>query len=244
MFLIFLSLFLESHSSAISNRRSSLEGPLTEISSNGLFGGYGYVVPVISAITNSPSNNYLPPATLEPPFFGPQSDDDTIVIPVKPPNISSDPPKTYLPPVTLEPPFFGPQNDEDTVVIPAFPNKATTSPKFRILSMSCLKDTFFRVNFLSNYPPVIEDPVLGSSNMPSCFRQLNPRSFEFDCFGLERMKICGVKFCNNGKMCLVIRLPVISGLRLAQDTNLVLECKPLDRIGAKTKQLKYGVQAM
>lgn len=51
---------------------------------------------------------------------------------------------------------------------------------------------------------------------------------------------CGVKDCGNN-LCLRVRFPLISGLKSGSDNFLTLQCKPQNRVVAKSHSFKMGV---
>lgn len=200
------------------------------------FGGYQYPIPAF------------------PPVFLDETTQTPIYIPpdIPPINISNDYPdysNTYLPPVTLQPPLFDtPTNgDDDTVVIPLPPTNSYLPPasehnlksQLRVLNMSCLNHRYFRASLQMSsrsFAPVIES---GSGDCVSVSGDV----FRLDFTG-RRMKQCGVRDCGDGNMCVQVRVPVIRGLRLADDMNLVLQCRPQERVVSNTKHLKFNAQGV
>lgn len=211
------------------------------------FSGYQYPIPAFPPV-------FLDETTQNPVYLPPPSD-------IPQGNISNDYPdysNPYLPPVTLEPPLFDPPvDDEDTIVIPLPPTNSYLPPdpnvknqhlapsdhsarnQLRVVNMSCLNQRYFRAGIqmtVRNLVPVIE------SGSGDCLA-VNGDVYRLD-FSGRRMRQCGVRDCGDGNMCVQIRVPLIRGLRLADDMNVVLQCRPQERVVSNTKHLKFNAQSM
>ncbi|XP_063922656.1 uncharacterized protein LOC135137047 [Zophobas morio] len=182
--------------------------------------GYSYPVP--------PPPLFDEPAYLPPPV----ADDVPQIIPAYPP-VGTPPPPLHdeiLPPL------------DDGVVIPA-PGQylpPTKQAPLHVLNMSCWDSqdgggyfrALFRVGAAGRGFPVMEgtDCVVAS---------------ERDVFRIElegqRMADCGIRACG-GRMCVVVRMAAVPGLRLAEDSLVTLQCVPQEAVVSQTKHLRLSAQ--
>ncbi|XP_966726.2 uncharacterized protein LOC655123 [Tribolium castaneum] len=161
---------------------------------------------------------------------------------------SPSPPPIYLPPPTptyLPPPIPPLQDElippEDGIVISAPPNQYLPPVKtpLQVLNMSCLdsKDGigFFRAFLRSNSRGF---PVMDSSECA-----LTPTGLDVFRVDLEGQKMtdCGIRTCGV-RMCLVLRMATIPGLRLIDDTLVTLQCIPQETVVTHTKHLRLNGQ--
>lgn len=68
---------------------------------------------------------------------------------------------------------------------------------------------------------------------------------ERDVFRIElegqRMADCGIRACG-GRMCVVVRMAAVPGLRLAEDSLVTLQCVPQEAVVSQTKHLRLSAQ--
>ncbi|KAL1491490.1 hypothetical protein ABEB36_012081 [Hypothenemus hampei] len=173
---------------------------------------------------------------------------------VAPPN------PNYLIPVAYEEPptlFLSPEEtqdfppkpplEEDAIIIPAAPlsNQPRLSPELRLENMSCIQEQHFRATFrMSNDD--FQAPVLEDTSGGGCISSLGVGRFVIDLEGSGAMLKCGVRRCKQGNfseinhMCVVLRVPIVRGVRLPEDRVVTLMCVPQERVVTRVKHLKIG----
>lgn len=173
---------------------------------------------------------YHYPVPVYPPVFFDETTPSHPFVPPPAGNASG-----YLPPpVDLEPPVFGPAADDDTVVIlPA----GARSPQVQVVNMSCADGAYFRAGL--RVPEGAGTPYAG---LGECVAG-EGRAFAVDLVG-GAMRRCGVRSCGDGLLCLLVTVPQVAGLRLADDLQLLLQCKPHQRVASATKHFKFHAETV
>ncbi|CAL4137529.1 unnamed protein product [Meganyctiphanes norvegica] len=169
---------------------------------------------------NAPGVPILPPATPFPfPPSPPPSGTGGVTLPF--------PPAVPLLPLTPSPPVLpGPIRPEPSVTQITEIECMKTSSKESFSAVLSLPEGFEAV-------PVFEDtPTIDPTTNPSCRMIPTQLVGMFQLF-LSDLNACGIKECrqDNGEnwLCLLLRFPVLTGLKLPEDEIVEIRCRPQDR---------------
>jgi hypothetical protein len=162
---------------------------------------------------------------------------------------STSPAPIYLPPPLHDevvPTYVPPLHDEilppldDTVVIPAPPGlylPPTSKQTLQVLNMSCL-DSRDGNGYFRTFVRTAGFPVMEGSTPECVVAPVGSNIFRIELEG-QKMTDCGIRACDV-RMCLVVRMASVPGLRLAEDPLVTLQCVPQETIVSHTKHLKLN----